>query len=320
MSTCKDCSKSFASRQSLSNHRKRAHPDTVQDNIVKNVSLPKTLKSKAQEKKEVRDVLDAILSREPSKDVRDTSLSPPDKIAKVSTDKIVSTDDESDSDPEDSNTEESESENIEVPEDTKKQDSMLIDVFTKLYSHFDEDDVEMCNDILRLLDVLKARRCVTEREYVRIKSLLAQQMQLSLHESVNSTVENMTRDDKNEVLGLLRSMKKDKEAKKLMALVKAYFEEEMELENALLLLPRLKDKLNAQRVKIILKNIEKTRNRVSKIFTRLTNGTDKGENLNDLRASNHITDEQYDKLSIGPHTLPSISRIIQGKGLYLRRK
>ena len=68
----------------------------------------------------------------------------------------------------------------------------------------------------------------------------------------------MIRDDKNEILGLLRSMKKDKEAKKLMALVKDYFEEEMELENVLYLLPKLKDKLNAMRVKIILKQIEKT--------------------------------------------------------------
>ena len=104
-----------------------------------------------------------------------------------------------------------------------------------------------------------------------------------------------------------------------MALVKDYFEEEMDLESALLLLPKLKDKLNALKVKIILKQIEKTRNRVNKIFTRITNGSDKGDMLNDLRASNHITDEQYDKLSIGPHTLPSISRIIQGKGMYLSR-
>ena len=55
-------------------------------------------------------------------------------------------------------------------------------------------------------------------------------------------------------------MKKGKEAKKLMAPVKD-FEEEMELENVLYLLPKLKDKLNAMRVKIILKQIEKTRKR-----------------------------------------------------------
>ena len=60
---------------------------------------------------------------------------------------------------------------------------------------------------------------------------------------------------------------------------------------------------------------------IDKIFTRIPNATaDKKEIWNDLRTTGLITDEQYDKLSIGPHTLPSISRIIQGKGLYLNRK
>ena len=106
----------------------------------------------------------------------------------------------------------------------------------------------------------------------------------------------------------------------MLALVKDYFEEEMDLESVLLLIPRLKDKLNAQKVKIILKHIEKTRNRVNQIFTQITNGSNKNEILKALKASDLITDEQYEKLSIGPHTLPSISRIIQGKGLYLSRK
>ena len=141
-----------------------------------------------------------------------------------------------------------------------------------------------------------------------------------MQETVNSTVENMTPDDKNEILGLLRSMKNDEGAEKLLALVKDYFEEEMDLESVLLLIPRLKDKLNAQKVKIILKQIEKTRNRINKIFTQITNGSDKREILKALKASDLITDEQYEKLSNGPHTLPSISRIIQGKGLYLSRK
>ena len=115
-------------------------------------------------------------------------------------------------------------------------------------------------------------------------------------------------------------MKNDEGAEKLLALVKDYFEEEMDLESVLLLIPRLKDKLNALKVKIILEQIEKTRNRVNEIFTPITNSSDKIDNLKALRASNLITDEQYEKLIIGPHTLPSISRIIQGKGLYLSRK
>ena len=109
-----------------------------------------------------------------------------------------------------------------------------------------------------------------------------------------------------------------------MPLVKDYFKnyhgEKGDLDRILHLLRRLKDKVNALKAEIILTEIEKTRNRVREIFERLTNGSKKSDNLNGLRSSNHITDEQYQKLSIGPHTLPSISNIILGKGLYLSRK
>ena len=317
MSTCKDCLKSFASRQSLSNHRKRIHPN--------NLSLSKKLKLKAKDKdrrNKGEKVADMIFDREPSKDAEDTSLSPSEI---VNVDEIVSTDDESDSNSEASdNGSENVEEDIEWPKDIKKQNSMLIDAFAKLYSHFDEDDVEMRKNILLILDALKTRKCITDSEYTKIKSPLTERMHLNLYKVINSTIENKTRDDKNEVLGLLSSIK-DKEAKKkLISLVKVYFKdyygEKIDLESILHLLKNLKDKVNALKVEIILWQIEKTRIRVREIFERLTNESKKNDSLNDLRASNHITDEQYQKLFISPHTLPSISKIILGKGLYLSRK
>ena len=111
-----------------------------------------------------------------------------------------------------------------------------------------------------------------------------------------------------------------------MSLVKDYLEDvkdykdETALENVLRPVSNLKDKVDALAVEIILKQIEATRNRVIEIFQRLTNGNEKSFNLNRLRSSNHITEEQYHKLSIAPHTLPSISKILVGKGLYLSRK
>ena len=75
--------------------------------------------------------------------------------------------------------------------------------------------------------------------------------------------------------------------------------------------------MDALKIEIILKQIQSTRDRVSEIFTRLPNGTDRTQILKDLREENLITDEQYQKFIISPNTLPSISRIIQGKGLYL---
>ena len=171
---------------------------------------------------------------------------------------------------------------------------------------------------------MKTRGCITDREYTDIKSPLTERMHSNLYEIINSTIENKTRDDKTEVLGLLSSIK-DKEAKKLMPLVKDYFKnyygEKSDLDRILgPLKSRLKDKVNALKVEIILKQIEKTRKRVREIFERLTNEDEKSDNLRSLRSSNHITEEQYQKLSIGPHTLPSISKIVLGKGLYLSRK
>ena len=143
-------------------------------------------------------------------------------------------------------------------------------------------------------------------------------MNLNLYESINSTAENMTRADEREVLEFLRSMN-GKEVAELMGVVKDYFEKEVELESVLESVRKMKDKVDAMKIEIILKEIQKTRERVNKIFTQLANGSDKMDILNHLRSADLITDEQKQKLAISPHTLPSISRIIQGKGLYLSR-
>ena len=268
-------------------------------------------KLKAQEKGEMTEgqkVTDMISGRE------DTS---PENVD-------VSTDDESNtSDNEvlglDENTEE------EWPKDIKKQNSMLIDAFAKVYRHEFEDDVEMRKNMLIILDELKTRGCITDREYTEIKSPLEERMHSNLYEIINSTIEDKTRDDKTEVLGLLSSIKEKEDKKLLMSLVKDYFKdyygEKSDLDRIMRLLKgKLKDKVNGYRAAIILTQIEKTRKRVREIFERLTNGDEKSDNLRSLRSSNHITEEQYQKLSIGPHTLPSISKIVLGKGLYLSRK
>ena len=273
-------------------------------------------KLKAQEKGEMTEgqkVTDMISGRD---DVEDTS---PENVD-------VSTGDESDDEASD-NEVLGLDENIEEewPKDIKKQNSMLIDAFTKLYRHDFEGDVEMRKTIIDILDAMKTRGCITDREYTEIKSPLEERMHSNLYEIINSTIEDKTRDDKTEVLGLLSSIKEKEDKKLLMSLVKDYFKdyygEKSDLDRIMRLLKgKLKDKVNGYRAAIILTQIEKTRKRVREIFERLTNGDEKSDNLRSLRSSNHITEEQYQKLSIGPHTLPSISKIILGKGLYLSRK
>ena len=311
MSTCKDCLKPFSSRQSLCNHRKRAHPVSKGDSYL----VPPKLK--AQEKgrmTEGQKVTDMISGRD---DVEDTS---PENVD-------VSTGDESDDEASDNEVLGLHEEDIEWPKDIKKQNAVLIDAFAKVYRRFNEfeDDVEMRKNMLIILDELKTRGCITDREYTEIKSPLEERMHSNLYEIINSTIEDKTRDDKTEVLGLLSSIKEKEDKKLLMSLVKDYFKdyygEKSDLDRIMRLLKgKLKDKVNGYRAAIILTQIEKTRKRVREIFERLENGGKKSDNLNGLRSSNHITEEQYQKLSIGPHTLPSISKIILGKGLYLSRK
>ena len=314
MSNCKDCEKVFASPQSLSNHRKRYHSGNGAQTVSS--GIPPKLRSRTQGEKDAEKILDMISKPKTSRSGQNSEWMPNGKISKVSTDENLSTDDESDSGAMDA--ENSDDDWPIVLAD--KKDSELIDLFHKLYSHFDEDDIELCEDILNLLAELRERKCVTEKEYGSIKSRLEKMKQLNLYESIDSTVENMTRDDKNEILGLLRSMKNDELVVKVTGLVKDYFKKETDLESVGIALERLKNKVDALKIKIILNQIENTRNRVNEIFTMLANTSNKGDQLRRLRAGDHITDEQYAKLIIGPNTLPSISRIIQGRGMYLSRK
>ena len=311
MPRCNVCNQLFASRQSLCNHRKRVHSTA---------SVPPGLRKLAAEdgaKKTINALFESIgKDRSPPARKKMKFSKVPATMLDDKSSTVGKGFDEEDSDSEDSNRTDSGSE--ELPKDKEKQDSLLTDVLNKLYSNFDEDDIEMRNDILKLLEALKIKGCVTEREYADIKSRLNRQMNLNLYESIDSTIENMTREDEREILGLLRSMN-DKEVRRLMALVKDYFEKEVDLESVLYSVRKLKDKVDALKIEIILKQIQKTRDRVNKIFTQLTNGSDKIDILNTLKAADLITDEQFQKLVISPHTLPSISRIIQGKGLYLSR-
>ena len=315
MPNCKDCEKVLASPQSLSNHRKRYHSGNGAQTVSS--KIPPKLRSRTQDEKDAEKILDMLSKPKTSRSGHNSEWIPNGKISKVSTDENLSTDDESDSGAMDA--ENSDDDGPIVLAD--KTDSELIDLFHKLYSHFeDEDDNELCEDIFALLAELRERKCVTEKEYGSIKSRLEKMKQLNLYESIDSTVENMTRDDKNEILGLLRSMKNDELVVKVTGLVKDYFEKETDLESVGIALERLKNKVDALKIKIILNQIENTRNRVNEIFTMLANTSNKGDQLRWLRAGNHISDEQYAKLMIGPNTLPSISRIIQGRGMYLRRK
>ena len=169
------------------------------------------------------------------------------------------------------------------------------------------------------MDELRHRKCITRDEYKALQRGLQKKLELGLYETIRNTAENLTGDDKVQILQLLKGMKKDEDAKKVTDLVKEYFTGDTELEEILNALPKLDDKLNAARMKVILGQIRKTNDRVAQVLTRLINATERGDVLNLLKQDNLITEEQFDKLSIAPNTLSSISKIITGRGLYLGR-
>ncbi len=170
--------------------------------------------------------------------------------------------DSSDSEP-DLEPEEEEEESEEV------SDKKLLKVFNDLYSKFDEDDIEIHKDLLVLLDELKQRKCITKDENKSLKASLQKKIQLNLYETIESTVENMTRDDKTQILEVLRGIKKDEDVKKVRSLVKQYFAGENLFEDIVAALLTLDDKAESLRLKVILNQIEKTKYRVQQVLKKV---------------------------------------------------
>ena len=342
MPFCKKCQTMFATRQSLWKHRKRKHPEETDnkvtpikrkhpdkvvttnhpyiDEVINGIVNSPSPKKKAIPKTSAQNIL--IPKKKP--DVR--KVLTPEVIEEILKPiPVVHQDSSSDSEDEpdlykdikpERGSEEKSEEESESDSD-EDSDKKLLRVFTDLYSKFDEDDFEIHNYLLVLLDELKKRKCITKDDYKSLKDSLQKTIQLNLYETIESTIENMTRDDKTQILELLRGMKKDEDVKKVRGLVKQYFAGDDLFEDIVASLPTLDDKLEAQRLKVILNQIEKTRNRVQQVFTRLINTTEKSLVLKLLRGEELITAEQLDKLSIAPNSLSSISKIVQGRGLYL---
>ena len=185
----------------------------------------------------------------------------------------------------------------------------------ELYDKFDEDDLEAYYALCEFLEVLKARGCMDEFEYKRIKSRLEENMKVNLQQTIDAAVENMTHEDKRAVLKLVGKLKKSSVTKRLIGLVKDYYAEEAELNDVLQLGDRLKDKVNATRLRIILKQIDKTKKRVSKFFSRIMSGINLKDTLDDLRSMKDISSDEYEKLIISPKKLSNFSRVLQGRGI-----
>ena len=345
MPTCLVCGKHFASQKTLSNHRKRLHSDSMEKK-----DLAKSIIDKIEEKpfkfqkinsKPMQD------SEKPKRKFQDKN-SKPMQVSDSSSEEIpcgskrkfqekntiAKPMQDSDSNSEevpyaklaitfDSGSEaDSESEPepqrdlVKYPETKKGDDRLLTDSFIALYEKFDEDDLEAYYTLREFLEALKARGCMDEFEYNRIKSHLEEKMKANLQQTIDAAVENMTHEDKRAVLKLVGKLKKSSVTKRLIGLVKDYYAEEAELNDVLQLGDKLKDKVNASRLRIILKQIDKTKQRVNKIFSRIMSGVNLKDTLDDLRLMKDISSDEYEKLIISPKKkLSNFSKIIQGRGI-----
>ena len=327
MPTCLECGKDFASRKTLYNHRKRVHPDSMEKkDLAKSIvdKIDEKPKRKFQKKNFIsKPMQDSDSSSEeipskrkfqekntiakPTQDSGSSSKWVPDYNLAITFDSGSEADSESEPEPP--------RDLVKYPETKDGQDKLLTDGFIALYDKFDEDDLEAYYTLREFLDLLKARGCMDEFEYERIKTRLEENMKVNLQQTIDAAVENMTHEDKRAVLKLVGKLKKSSVTKRLIGLVKDYYAEEAELNDVLQLGDRLKDKVNATRLRIILKQIDKTKKRVSKFFSRIMSGINLKDTLDDLRSMKDISSDEYEKLIISPKKLSNFSKIIQGRGV-----
>ena len=178
MSYCDKCDKIFASRQSLWKHRQQKSVDRKEIRKVGGRLEFQNRDVSLHGKRKLPYIVEKAVPGQPQelpatksfgvKEILDVILKPSKKgwlsLSDEKMDEIVTSDDEMESDA--SVTEDLPSEPEKKVLMTEIKNSELIDVFKKLvHSYFDQDDVELCNDILRILDELKARSCITDREY-----------------------------------------------------------------------------------------------------------------------------------------------------------
>ena len=184
---CDRCSKTLASPQSFWNHRQRCKDNATKDGLQETsgngfIIRPGFGSTPVHKEKIIADNINNVTQS--VKDQGSTPSLPKERVSKMNSvlPKVLSdlplkldseTDSASDSDSEASDAEISK--DIEfMPDNEQDNDdkldsddsdsgsvkdvslmkdinnSALINIFQKLYSHFDEDDVELCNDILNL--------------------------------------------------------------------------------------------------------------------------------------------------------------------------
>ena len=134
---------------------------------------------------------------------------------------------------------------------------------------------------------------------------------LDFNELVNATVENLTRNTRRNLLKVLRVMDNG-----ISTMVNNYINGEEKFEDVMQKLGKSSDEIN---VKMLLRDIETTRERVSKVLEALrdTEKEGKGKVLQQLRMNDQISDQEHHRLLTSANDILSYSKAIQGCGFWV---
>ena len=134
---------------------------------------------------------------------------------------------------------------------------------------------------------------------------------LDFNELVNATAENLTRNTRRNLHKALRLMDKN-----ISTIVNNYINGEEEFENVMEKLGKSSDGI---KVKMLLRDIETTRERVAKVLKALreTEEGGKGKVLEQLRMNDQISDHEHHRLLTSANDILSYAKAIQGCGFWV---
>ena len=134
---------------------------------------------------------------------------------------------------------------------------------------------------------------------------------LDFNELVNATVENLTRNTRRNLLKVLRVMDNG-----ISTMVNNYINGEEKFEDVMQKLGKSSDEIN---VKMLLRDIETTRERVAKVLEALrdTEEEGKGKVLEHLRMNDQISDQEHHRLLTSANDILSYVKAIQGCGFWV---
>ena len=134
---------------------------------------------------------------------------------------------------------------------------------------------------------------------------------LDFYQLINATVENLTRSTRRNLQKALQVVNKD-----ISEMVNNYLTGEEDLENVL---ERMGDSSDEIKVKLLLKSMKHTRNRITKVLETLRNTEKKdiGGVLEHLNMHDKITDQELQCSSTSAHDISNYAKATQGAGMWV---